>query len=141
MLPENLVCARVPDGRRSVHTTGIVVLVFELFFCGELPRVKGGKSSGTVCLPPGPAWIRTVRCTSFFRTPSVQLPVDRDRTWKAAGLALPHNRAMFFRTSWKSPTARNVLVFIEILPFASVGSRSAFARDAGVTSEAVPQRC
>ena len=73
----------------------------------------------------------------FFSDASVQLPVDRDRTWIAGGLALPHNRAMFFRTSWKSPTARNVLVFIGILPFASMGSRSAFARDAGVTSEAV----
>ena len=66
-----------------------------------------------------------------FSDASVQFPVDRDRTWIAAGLALPHNRAMFFRTSWKAPTARNVLVFIETLPFASVGSRRAFARDAG----------
>ena len=70
----------------------------------------------------------------LFSEASVQLPVDRDRTWIAACLALPHNRAMFFHMSWKSRTAPNVLVFIEILPFASLGSRSAFARDAGANT-------
>ena len=31
VLHGNLVYARVPDGRRSLHKTGIVVLVFEVF--------------------------------------------------------------------------------------------------------------
>ena len=66
VLHGNLVYARVPDGRRSLHTTGIDVLVFEVCFYGELPRVEGRQSTGTVCLPPGPTWIRTVRCASFF---------------------------------------------------------------------------
>ena len=41
VLHENLVHTRVSDGRRSLHTTGIVVLVIEVFYCGELPRVEG----------------------------------------------------------------------------------------------------
>ena len=39
-------------------------------------------------------------CT-FFRTPLFSCP----STVTERGLAIPHDRAMFFRTSWKSPTA------------------------------------
>ena len=87
VLHENLVCTRVSDGRRSLPFTAESCRALKeecpLALSASNLDLHGSGRQGV----------------HVFSDASVQLPVDRDRTWIAAGLALQHNC-----TSCKSPT-------------------------------------